>query len=110
MDTVKSIMGNWYHIPTAMAFTYMMLSPAKFFKQVDTVVLQEPDKDDVIDCPSEIICQGDSMEDILRDERVLNNINMMISNATNPDVKQLWEVKKAEFERALRWKRQTRYN
>jgi uncharacterized membrane protein YhiD involved in acid resistance len=110
MEKVMSIMHVWYQLPTAVAFTYMVLSPTKFFKQVDTYVLRESETEDETEYTTEFICQGETMEDILRDERVLNNITMMISNAKNSNVKQLWEVKKAEFERALRWKRITLYN
>ena len=110
MERVMSIMHVWYQLPTAVAFTYMVLSPAKFFKQVDTYVLKESETEDDTEYTTEIMCQGETMEDILRDERVLNNITMMISNAKNSNVKQLWEVKKAEFERAMRWKRNTLYN
>lgn len=111
MDTVKSIMTEWYHYPTLMAFMYMMLSPSKFFKKVDEVVLQEEDSDDTVDYPEipETIAKGDSMEEIERDEKVYNNINKMIATAPNPHIKQIWEVKKAEFERQLRWKRNTYY-
>lgn len=110
MERVMNIMNVWYQLPTAVAFTYMVFSPTKFFKHVDTYVLKESETEDDTEYTTKVICQGETMDDILRDERVLNNITMMISNAKNSNVKQLWEVKKAEFERAMRWKRNTLYN
>jgi hypothetical protein len=111
MDVVKSIAGEWYHIPTLLTFSYMVLSPSKFFSKIDTVVLQEPDsEEEVMYTSNDTFTNGDSMEEIERDERVMNNINKMISNSPNPHIKQIWEVKKAEFERELRWKRHTYYN
>lgn len=95
-----------------MTFMYMVLSPSKFFKKLDEVVLKEPDPETHVlyPTPTQTFANGDSMEEIERDEKVMNNIIMMVENAPNSHVKQLWEVKKAEFERQLRWKRNTYYN
>lgn len=110
MDAVKSIMGDWYHIPTLLTFSYMMLSPSKFFKKIDEVVLQEPESEEEILYNIDTFYNGDSVEEIERDEKVLQNIVKMISKAPNPEIKQIWEIKKSEFERQLRWKRHTYYN
>jgi hypothetical protein len=111
MDEVLSIMKGWYHIPTMVTFTYMMLSPTKFFKKVDKHVFNEPDDTDVVLYRSQIetFAKGDSMNEIERDEKILDNLTHMVNNSSNPDAKRVWMVKKAEFERQLRWKRHTYY-
>jgi GR25 family glycosyltransferase involved in LPS biosynthesis len=112
METAQSIMSQWYHVPTVMTFLFMVLSPSKFFKKFDTIFFDEfVDEDDVVGfSKTEIIAKGDTMQEIERDEQVLNNLKRMVDTATTPEAKQLWSVKKAEFERQLRWKRHTYYN
>jgi hypothetical protein len=39
-----------------------------------------------------------------RDEKVLDNLNRMIKTSKKKHVKQMWKIKKAEFERELRWR------
>jgi hypothetical protein len=111
MDRVMSIMGEWYHIPTTLTFMFMMLSPTKFFKSVDQLVLREPDEENCIthNFYTETFAKGDSMEEIERDEKILNNLTKMLESSTNTDAKQMWMIKKSEFERALRWKRHMYY-
>lgn len=38
-----------------------------------------------------------------RDESVLKNLAKMVEQTTNPHVKQMWNIKKMQFERQLRW-------
>lgn len=102
---------EWYHWPTLMIFGYMVLSPVRFFKTVDEVVLQEPDEADTLYITDDAtpFSNGDSMEQIQRDEKILNNLNRMVQMAASSDAKKMWEIKKAEFERQLRWKRYNQY-
>lgn len=89
----------------------MMLSPTKFFKRVDQLVFREPDEENCItrNFYTETFAKEDSMEEIDRDEKILNNLTKMMESSTNMDAKQMWMVKKCEFERTLRWKRHMYY-
>jgi len=92
-------------------FTYMMLMPSKFFKKVDQVVLEEPATEEmpVFTGARIIYNHGDSMEQIERDEHILNNMRAMVKKSKKKFVRQLWTIKLAEFERELRFKRQQYY-
>lgn len=56
--------------------------------------------------PSSIVKEDFSLD---RDMHVLNNLNRMIENAP-ASAQYLWTVKKAEFEREIRWKNLVNFN
>lgn len=85
---------------------YLMaiLFPALFPKQADNLMDGNPiDYEPPTQIRPELVVATDVGYDN-RDAKVLANIERVIANTTNPDVKRVWSVKKAEFERELRWK------
>ena len=89
----------------------MMLTPSKFFKKVDEVILEEPVTEEmpVFTGYRIIINNGDSVESLVRDEHILSNMKKMVKQSRKKHVKQMWKIKLAEFERELRFKRYIQY-
>jgi len=108
---ITSLTNHWYHIPTFLAFTFMMLTPSKFFKKVDEVILEKPVTEEmpVFTGARVMVHTGDSMEQLVRDEHILNNMKKMVKISKKKHVKQMWKIKLAEFERELRFKRYVQY-
>ena len=99
---------QWYHYVTIMLLLFMVVSPIWFFNKVEKILFDAPDEPHryvEFYNPSQVIPQEESMDMLSRDEKVLENLNMMIKNSKKKDVKNLWKIKKAEFMRELSWKR-----
>lgn len=99
---------EWYHYTSIVILIFMVASPAWFFNKIEKLMFDGPDEPHLhiqhIN-PTHIIPNGESMEDIVRDEKVLANLNKMIRVSKKKHVKNLWKLKKVEFERQMRWKR-----
>ena len=54
--------------------------------------------------PDAIIPNVEAVEMIDADQKVLQNLDKMIKMSKKKHVKQMWKIKKNEFERQLRWK------
>jgi len=99
---------EWYHYLIIVTFILMVASPAWFFSKVEKFIFNahaEPHLYVQHISNDNIIARSENMESILRDEKVLHNLNLMIKNTKKRDVKQMWKIKKLEFERQLRWKK-----
>jgi hypothetical protein len=97
---------EWYHYGVAVIFVILIVSPVWFFSQVEKVLFETPDPYLHVNFinPNQIIKQEDVVETLNRDEKVLDNLNRMIKTSKKKHVKQMWKIKKAEFERELRWR------
>jgi hypothetical protein len=83
----------------------MVASPLWFFSKVEQILFSDEDNDTVVKfVPPDTIIQEENMETLDREIQVLNNLNKMIAS-TNGSIKQMWTIKKLEFERELRWRR-----
>ena len=99
---------EWYHYGIAVVFVLMVISPVWFFSKVESILFDEPVEPELhvhFINPNQVIKTEESMDLLSRDEKVLHNLNLMIKNSKKKHVKQMWKIKKAEFERTLRWQR-----
>jgi hypothetical protein len=97
----------WYHYLIAVIFIAMIASPVWFFGKVGKILFDEKEPHEPFVQhinPNSIIPYSESVEMIHADDKVLKNLDKMIQTSEKKHVKQLWEIKKAEFERQLRWK------
>ena len=97
----------WYHYLIVVMFIAMIASPVWFFGKVSKVLFDEAEPHEPVVQyvhPDAIIPNEEAVEMIDADMRVLQNLDKMVNVSKKKHVKQLWEVKKAEFERQLRWK------
>lgn len=97
----------WYHYFILMMFIAMIVSPVWFFGKVSKLLFDEAEPHEPVVQHiniKTIIPNEDSVELIHADEKVLQNLDKMIRTSRKKHVKQLWKIKKAEFERQLRWK------
>lgn len=90
-----------------------MLSPIWFFGKVEKFLFQAPDSEETqhyvtFITPDCILPSEDTMEQVSRDAHVLNNLNHMIRISKKKDVKNMWKIKKMEFERKMRWENSIR--
>ena len=98
---------EWYHYGIAVVFILMIVSPVWFFSKVEKMLFDTPEPELHVDFinPTRVLKPEESMESLNRDEKVLENLNRMIKTSKKKQVKQMWKIKKAEFERMLRWQR-----
>jgi len=99
---------EWYHYGIAVVFVLMVISPVWFFSKVESILFDEPAEPELhvhFINPNQVIQPEESMDLLSRDEKVLENLNKMIKTSRKKHVKQMWIIKKAEFERKLRWQR-----
>lgn len=97
----------WYHYATIIILLFMVVSPAWFFGKVTKILFEEPEPHESVVqyiIPGTIIPHEEDIVVIHQDDKVIQNLNMMIKNAKKKEVKRLWRMKKLEFERQLRWK------
>lgn len=97
----------WYHYATIIILLFMVVSPAWFFGKVGKILFEEHEPHDPVVQhinPTTVLPFHEDETVIHQDEKILHNLNMMIKMSKKKQVKQLWKVKKAEFERQLRWK------
>lgn len=96
----------WYHYLILVMFIAMVVSPVWFFGKVSKVLFDEAEPHEMVVQyvhPDSIIPNVEAVEMIDADMKVLQNLDKMIKTSKKKHVKQLWKVKKAEFERQLRW-------
>ena len=97
---------EWYHYGIAVVFILMVVSPVWFFSKVEKVLFDTPEPELHVDFinPNQVLNPEEQMEFLDRDEKVLKNLNLMIKTSKKKQVKQMWKIKKAEFERQMKWK------
>ena len=84
---------------------FMIMSPKLFFNWLDEYLFkEEPVNNTVAFVDTTRQIQLDSYGLDLEEKRI-QNIQKMIDSAPNPDIRRIWEVKKAEFLRNTRWNR-----
>lgn len=88
-------------------FGFMIVSPRKFFNKVDEVILEEETYTSEFPCAIGIMPANELILD--RDMKRIENFNKMIAAAKSPEVKRIWELKKSEYERKMRWVRLTEH-
>ena len=96
---------KWYHGIIFLTFMLMLFSPVWFFRKLDRALNGENLKETALDFeisvrPHLVVRDDYEME---RDLNILNNLNRMIESAPTSS-RNIWIIKKAEFERQLRWK------
>lgn len=98
---------EWHHYGIAVVFVLMVISPVWFFSKVEKVLFDTPDPELHVQFinPNLAIQPEESMDILIHDEKVLENLNKMIKTSKKKHVKQMWKIKKVEFERVLRWQR-----
>ena len=97
----------WYHYLIMVMFLAMIVSPVWFFGKVSKILFDEAEPHEMVVQyvhPDAIIPNAEAVEMIHADEKVLKNLDKMIKMSKKKHVKQMWKVKKSEFERQLRWK------
>lgn len=98
---------QWYHYVSIVIFILMIASPVWFFGKVGKILFDEAEPHEPVITyinPNSILPFEEEADMIQRDIKVLDNLNRMIKTSKKKHVKQLWMVKKAEFQRELRWK------
>lgn len=98
---------QWYHYGSIVILILMIVSPVWFFGKVAKILFDEAEPHEPVIQhinPDSILPIEEDIEMIHQDDKILQNLNMMIKQAKKKEVRQLWKVKKAEFERELRWK------
>ena len=101
----------WYSYLMLLIFGVMVISPAWFFRKVERFLFDDPNKDDYLVVenyisPSNVTLRYREEEvALLRDEKILNNLNMMVKTSRKREVKNMWKIKRAEFLREMHWKR-----
>lgn len=104
-------MNNWYLYMIHVIFLVMIVSPVWFFGKISKFLFDEAEPHDMmVHHITNTFTTQDTIAMMNADEKVLQNLNDMVNMSQNKQVKQLWEVKKAEFERHLRWKAAMRYH
>lgn len=97
---------QWYHYATLVTLLVMVFSPVWFFGKVGKVLFDEAEPHEPVVQyihPDAIIPNKETVEMIDADAKVLQNLDKMVKMSRKKHVKQMWKVKKAEFERKLRW-------
>ena len=98
----------WYHYVTFVTFLLMVVSPVWFFGKVSKFLFDEAEPHEmVVKYVNEAAIlpkHEDEMAMLDADEKVLQNLDKMIKMSKKKHVKQMWKIKKNEFERQLRWK------
>ena len=91
-------------------FLTVIASPAWFFQKLEKILHEDYTGDDTMAVdtyvsPQNIIPQFDTKEALARDEKILNNLNVMIKKSRKRRAKNMWKLKKIEYLRELRWKK-----
>lgn len=97
----------WYHYMSIIMLLLMVVSPAWFFGKVGKILFEEHEPHDPVVQhinPKSVLPFHEDETVIHQDEKILHNLNMMVKKSKKKHVKQLWKIKKLEFERQLRWK------
>jgi hypothetical protein len=98
----------WYQYVLIILFFIMLVSPIWFFGKVEKFLFQQPDSEEVHQYvffvnPEGILSHEEPVEQINRDAHILSNLNHMIKTSKKKEVKNMWKIKKLEFERKMRW-------
>jgi len=97
---------EWYHYVILIMFLVMVFSPVWFFGKVSKFLFDEAEPHEPVVqyvSPGNIIPNEETVKMIDADAKVLQNLDKMVKMSKKKHVKQMWKVKKSEFERKLRW-------
>ena len=97
---------QWYHYVIIVTFLFMVFSPVWFFGKVSKFLFDEAEPHEMVVQHiniNTILPKEDTVDMIHADDKVLQNLDKMVKMSKKKHVKQMWKVKKAEFERQLRW-------
>ena len=87
------------------ALIAMIFAPKMFFEWLDKELFQEDPPEDA----SHFVSDGSTMQmgpyGLELEERRLKNFDLMIRRANTQEQRKMWEVKKAEFLRNIKWTR-----
>lgn len=102
---------KWYHGLIFITFILMVFSPVWFFRKLDKALNGEELKENILDFeintrPHLVVKDNYNLD---RDMHVMQNLDAMIARAPE-STKNIWKIKKAEFERSLRWKNLVNFN
>jgi hypothetical protein len=95
-------------ICTLIIIIVMIVSPAYFFAQVEKYLFNEdPEAVKITKIPEKISTMHHDLfeEDMLEDTRRLQAFDTVCKRtANNPHINRIWELKRAEYIRELKWK------
>lgn len=100
---------KWYHIVLFVLFMLMVFSPVWFFRKVESILSDDESVDkpwqylNTIDDSHEV--KNITDEDMDKEMRVLENLEKMITMSKDKYARTMWEIKKAEYVREIRWRR-----
>lgn len=90
---------------TVTLFLGMIAFPSLILKKIDSWFYNEPELPPVNSFdPTLTIQMNPTPENIDSELMVLERLNKARDNAKNPEAKQMWEIKKAEYLRKLKWR------
>lgn len=100
---------KWYHLVLFVMFMAMVFSPVWFFGKLESLLNDDPQEDkwqyiNHIDFTNELRSEP-SEENMDKELHVLTNLDKMIASAKDKYAKTMWELKKMEYMREIRWRR-----
>jgi hypothetical protein len=101
-------MGEIIGTLALLGIVVMIVSPSHLFKKLDKHIFQVPDTDTHIshlNIPQVIVNYYNDEETMNQDERRLSALEGIVASCENPHAKRMWEIKKAEYLRQLKWNR-----
>ena len=96
----------YLEVPLFATFAFMISSPSKFFGLVDEILFKEIP---VETTTSSRINTANDIQNYFEDVRLeidakrIQNFENIIANTTNPEVKRLWEIKRTQYLKDMRW-------
>lgn len=100
---------KWYHVLLFVLFILMVFSPVWFFGKVEAILNDDPQESrwqyvEYVDAANELRHEPSEL-DMDKELHVLSNIDKMIASAKDKYTKTMWEIKKLEYTREIRWRR-----
>lgn len=84
----------------------LITSPQYLFRKIDTHILEIPEEENhVSHTHTPRVITNISEEKMLLDETRLSALDRVIASCQTPDAKRIWEIKKAEYLRQVKWNR-----
>jgi hypothetical protein len=84
----------------------LITSPQYFFSKVDAHILNQPkEKTQISHVNVLTTITTCSEEKMVLDEKRLSALDGIIATCQNPNAKRIWEIKKAEYLRQVKWNR-----
>lgn len=101
-----TIMMLW-KLVAAIIFVTLIVSPAWVFKKIELILFNEEYDEMVVSViadPSAIYSTVDNEIEMKNDEERLEAINRAYENATSPEMKRIWMIKRSELLRSIKWR------